>query len=236
MNPVAVRIFDIKNSKTVSDLFFMCLTEGEDAGKASKLFEAIEESFEANEIQWNNCASLSVNNTNAMVGKQNSVASRFLQKNPNIFIRGCPCQLANIAASHANDAFSNAISTNVEVDVCVDCFYWFDKSTKRKGKLVDYYEFCDQDYQSVLKHISVCWLSLERCIVRILKKYPSLKAYFLSEHFADERFRRLNRWFNDPFLELALFFSQAAISIFTNFNLLLQGFTGCRNLRPYMHV
>ena len=42
MNPVAVRIFDIKNSKTVSEHFFsMCLTEGEDAGKASKLFEPI---------------------------------------------------------------------------------------------------------------------------------------------------------------------------------------------------
>ena len=159
------------------------MTKEEDAGKASNFFEAIEESFEADEIPWNNCASLSIDNTNAMVGKQNSVASRFLQKNPNIFIGGCPCHLAHITASHANDAFSNAISTNVE-DVCVDCFYWFDKSTKRKGKLVQYYEFCDQGYQSVLRHISVCWLSLERCIGRILRKYPSLKSYFLSKHFA----------------------------------------------------
>ena len=119
MNPDSMRIFDIKNFKTVSEHFFsMCLTEGEHAGKASKLFEALEESFEADEIPWNNCASLSIGNTNAMVGKQNSVASRFLQKNPNIFIGGCPCHLAHITASHANDAFSNAISTNVE-DVCV---------------------------------------------------------------------------------------------------------------------
>ena len=129
MNPVAVRIFGIKNSKTVSEHFFsMFLTEGEHAGKALKLFEAIEE----------------------------------------------------------------------------------------------YYEFCDQDYQSVLNDISVRWLSLERSIGRTLKKYPSLKSYFLSEHFADERFKRLNRCFNDPLLEAALFFSQAAILIFTNFNLLLQ--------------
>ena len=82
MNPVALRILDIKNSKTVSEHFFsMCLTEGEKAGKDSKLFEAIEETFEADEIPLHNCASLSVDNTNAMVGKQNSVASRFLQKN-----------------------------------------------------------------------------------------------------------------------------------------------------------
>ena len=53
MNPVSVRIFDIKKSKKVSEHFFsMCLTEGEDADKASKHFEAIEESFEADEIPW----------------------------------------------------------------------------------------------------------------------------------------------------------------------------------------
>ena len=131
MNPVSVRIFDIKNSKTVSEHFFsMCLTEGEDAGKASKLFEAIEESFEADEIPWNNCASLSIDNTNAMVGKQNSVASRFLQKNPNIFIGGCLCHLAHTTASHANDPFSNAISTNVE-DVCV-VFFGLIKAQKER--------------------------------------------------------------------------------------------------------
>ena len=78
----------------MSEHFFsMCLSEGEDAGKASKLFEAIEESFEANKIPWNNCESLSGDNTNAMVGKQNFVASRFLQKNPNIFVGGYLCHL-----------------------------------------------------------------------------------------------------------------------------------------------
>ena len=173
MNPVAVRIFDIKSSKMVSEHFFsMPLTEGEDAGKAFKIFEAIEESFKTDQILWNNCASLSVDNTNAMVGKQNSVASRFLQKNPDIFTGDCPCHLAHIAASHANDTFGTAILTNVE-DVCADCFYWFDKSTKRKGKLVEYFKFCDQEYQSVLKHLSVHWLSLERCVGRVLKKYYS---------------------------------------------------------------
>ena len=91
MSPISVKIFDFKNSKTISEHFFsMCFTEGEDAGKASKLFEAIKESFEADEIPWNNCASLSLDNTNVMVGKQNSVVSRFLQKNPNIFSVGCP--------------------------------------------------------------------------------------------------------------------------------------------------
>ena len=104
----------------------------------------------------------------------------------------------------------------------MDAFYWFDKSTKRKGKLIEYFEFCDQEYQSVLKHLSVRWLSLECCLLRILKKFPSLRSYFASEDFRDERFQRLHGWFCNPLLEPALLFNQASISIFTNFNLLLQ--------------
>ena len=42
MNLISVRILDIKNSKTVSEHFFsMCLTEGEDAGKASNLLKQL---------------------------------------------------------------------------------------------------------------------------------------------------------------------------------------------------
>ena len=40
-------------------------------------------------------------------------------------------------------------------DVCINSSYKFDKSSKRKGKLVEYAEFCDQNYQGVLKYISV---------------------------------------------------------------------------------
>ena len=93
----------------------------------------------------------------------------------------------------------------------IDCFYWFDKSSKRKGKLLEYFEFCNQEYQAVLKHLSVRWLSLQRCMERILKKYPSLKSYFLSEHFADQRFQRLSGLFGNPLLETALLFQTSSI-------------------------
>ena len=72
----------------------------------------------------------------------------------------------------------------------IDLYYWFDKSVKRKGKLREYFEFCNQKYQGILKYLSVRWLSLEKCISRAIVKYTSLKAYFSSESFADERFKR----------------------------------------------
>ena len=67
------------------------------------------------------------------------------------------------------------------------------------------------------------WLSLQKCVARVLqKKCASLKSYFLSEDWADERFKRLKDWFQNPFLEPVLLFQSNAISIFTNFNKLLQ--------------
>ena len=224
MNPICVKIFDVKRSKTVTNHFLdMCLTSGTDCSTAEGIFTAIDEAFENEpwEIPWESCVSLSVDNTNTMIGKNNSIASRFLEKNENVFIAGCPCHLAHIAASNAHDDFCEYISLNVE-DVMVDLFYWFDKSAKRKGKLKEYFEFCDQEYQSVLKHLSVRWLSLEKCISRTTLKFTSLKAYFLNESFADERFQRLEEKFNNPLLEPCMLFLSSALPLFTHFNQLLQ--------------
>ena len=96
--------------------------------------------FAKNHISWENCVNLSVDNTCTMIRKDSSIASRFLKRNENVFIAGCPCHLAHIAASNSDDAFSEYIGLNVE-DVMVDLFDWFDKSTKRKGKLKNILNF-----------------------------------------------------------------------------------------------
>ena len=78
------------------------------------------------------------------------------------------CHLAYIAVSHTDDSFSHAIGFNIE-NLCIDLFYWFDKSSKRKKKSQEHFQFCDQTYLSVLKQISVRWLSLEKCVARVCK-------------------------------------------------------------------
>ena len=218
MNPICVQIFDVNRSRTVTTHFLdMCVTSGVGSATAEGIFTAIEEVFENNRIPWENCVSLSVDNTNTMIGKNNSIASRFLEKSQNVFIAGCPCHLAHIAASNSHDAFSEYIRLNIE-NFMVDLFYWFNKSAKPKGKLKEYYEFYDQEYQGVLKHLSVRWLSLEICISRATMKYTSLKYYFLSENFADERFQRLNKnleiiYWNQPCSSSVLHYHSLHISI-----------------------
>ena len=95
------------------------------------------------------------------------------------------------------------------------------KSSKRKEKLIEYFEFCNQEYQ---KHVSCLWLSLERFIEGALKKIPSLKSYFLSENFEDARlrFKRVTEASSNPIMESVLLFHNTSIQSFTNFNQLLQ--------------
>ena len=100
----------------------MCLTSGADDSTAEGVYTTIDEVFAKNQISWENCVSLSVDNTYTMIGKNSSIASRFLERNENIFIAGCPCHLAHMAVSNSDDAFSEYIDLNVE-DVMVDLFY-----------------------------------------------------------------------------------------------------------------
>ena len=73
-----------------------------------------------------------------------------------------------------------------------------------------------------LNFISTCSLCLELCINQELKKYNGLKSYFQSEKFADERFKRFQAVLNNPMTEIYLYFYQAVLPRFTNFNKLLQ--------------
>ena len=156
-----------------------------------------------------------------MIGKNNSFLSWCRQRNPDIFVNGCPCHLVHIAASNGHDSFAKVIGANIE-DLHIDLYYWFEGSTKRKGVLLEYMELCGHEYAKILKLLSTRWLSLERCVRRTLEKYSGLKSYFLSEEFADQRFSRLRDAFTNPLTEVALLFYHASNLLFNNFNKLLQ--------------
>ena len=59
--------------------------------------------------------------------------------------KALPCHILHNAAGHAANRFTEEISFDIE-DHSVDLYYWFDKSSKRKGALAEYYQFCDQSY------------------------------------------------------------------------------------------
>ena len=69
-----------------------------------------------------------------MTGKNNSIASRFVERNESVFIAGCPCHLVHIAASNSHEAFSEYIGINVE-DVMLTFFIGLIRVPKERENL-----------------------------------------------------------------------------------------------------
>ena len=221
MNPLTVRFYDVNTNCTVARFLDMCCTSGRDCGLASTIFNKINSKMMELTVPWSNCVGFSVDNTSMNIGTHNSILSRVLTKNPSCYFMGCPCHIIHNTAHKGGEAFATVTSFDVE-DFCVDLFYYFDKSTKRKGALRSYNEFCDQDYRKILKHVNVRWLSLERAIEHALKQFEGLRSYFLTESESCPRFKRLKEHFQSPLTEVYLLFYNAILPSFTTTNRFLQ--------------
>ena len=110
----------------------MCLTSAADSSTAEGIFTAIDEVFAKNQTPWKNCVILSVDNTSKMIETNNSIPSKSLERNENVFIAGCPCHLPHTAANNPHDAFSEYISLNVEDE---EPFLLVSQECQKKGKI-----------------------------------------------------------------------------------------------------
>ena len=153
----------------------------------------------------------------------------------------CPLHTIHNTAHKGSAGFTSNATFDVE-DFCIDIFYYFDKSRKRKSALQGCADFCDQEYRHILKHINVLWLSLERAVERILLQYYSLRGYFLSENSPKSATnsnsvesewggaKRLEKAFKDPMTDVYSYFLSGVLASFKQTNLLLQGEDPCIHL------
>ncbi|XP_071061695.1 protein FAM200B-like [Pseudochaenichthys georgianus] len=221
MNPLTVRVYDSSTSKVVHRFLDMCPTSGPSCGTAEVIYQKMDEALQKNAIPWRNCVSLSVDNAPVNTGARNSIASRILKEHGSIYIHGCPCHVIHNTAKQAGLGFLEVCGFDPE-DLTVDVGYWFKGSTNRKGYLTEFCELHGSEYLEILMHVSIRWLSLERCLTRILQQYEPLASYFKSSDEKQPRFRRLLEAFSNPMTEVYLLFYQATLPVFSTFNLLLQ--------------
>ena len=153
MFPVTVHIFDINFSHIMTKFLDMNMLLGPDASTAQFEFNSIDGLFERYGLDWELETGLGLDNTNSNIGVHNSIKQKALLKNPNIFVSGWQCHILHNAASKANTAFSEISKFDVE-DHLVDIYYWYNKSSKCKSCLFEYYMFCDQDYEEVICNVS----------------------------------------------------------------------------------
>ena len=138
------------------------------------LFQALSAVLEARGIPWRNVIGYASDSARIMVGKRNSVLSRLIQKQPDVFSLGCVCHLAALCA----EAGLKALPLSID-DLLIDIFYHFKHSSKRCAEFaIVLRDFDGIAPLRVLKHCSTRWLSLERALGRLLLQWPALFAYF----------------------------------------------------------
>jgi hypothetical protein len=224
MNPLTVRIYDVNQRKVCCKFLDMCVS---DTSTADGIFGAIDKAItNKHHIPWSNCVGFGVDNTSVNVGRHNSIMTRVLAKNDQVYFMGCPCHMAHNAARKATAAFCKALPGFDVEELLVDTYFWFEYSSKRKNVYAEYCKFVDMEYRRVLKFMSVRWLGLSTCLERVLRQYEALKSYFLSTSENDRgckaRLERLCKFFESPVNELHLLFLHACLAPYTSFNLLLQ--------------
>ena len=58
------------------------------------------------------------------------------------------------------EEFANIVGISAE-ELLIDQYYWFEKSTKQKGILMEYLQFCNQEYGKILTgDLWLSWLSI----------------------------------------------------------------------------
>ena len=154
-----------------------------------------------------------------MKGKHNSVLSRIKKKQPNVYDMGCVCHLAHLAVGDA----IKAIPIDVE-QLLIETFYFFEASSKRREEFQEFQIFVGVDLQEILKHVSTRWLSLAKCIKRMLSQWPALKAYFNSNAEKDRpgRVKRICGLLNSPMYHACYMFLSYVMPMLDEFNVAFQ--------------
>ena len=219
MNPMAIRIYYVQQNRIVSRFLDMCSCASSTAESLFITFDNKLEELLDLRNPWNLCTSVGVDNTAVNIGCRNSLKTRIVARNSAIYFSGCPCHILHNCARKAADVFTTVFDVK---EFVIDVYYYFDKSTKRKNSLLSFCSFCNQEYRSMVKHVSTRWLSLFGAIERTLSKYVSLKSYFLSSDESQAWFVRLNNIFSDPMTEVYLLFLQAVLPTLIEANNFLQ--------------
>lgn len=122
------------------------------------------------------CLAFGADNAPVMVGQKKGVAACLKQEIGNLIIVGCPCHLINLAAEKG----AACLPLNVDENI-IDIFYYLERSAKRKEKFRKFQTLHDTEVRKILKHVPTRWLSLKRCLDRILDQWNPLLSLFKDE-------------------------------------------------------
>uniref|UniRef100_H3AIB0 HAT C-terminal dimerisation domain-containing protein n=1 Tax=Latimeria chalumnae TaxID=7897 RepID=H3AIB0_LATCH len=174
-------------------------------GSVDDLISCIDQVFRRMKIPWQNCVGLSCNNTSVNVRRHRSLKVHIENSAPKLYTLGYPCHLISLCALKA----ASSLSVNVG-EVLIQVFCYLAKSAKWKHLLKEHAEFINVEYRRILKHSGTHWLSMGKCIERVLMIMPALSSFFQSDLEEKKQTRDVCNLVCSPKTELYLLFVNSA--------------------------
>lgn len=172
--PIVVTVYRKETRQVENSILSVPSLEGDATGQ--NIGNLVLATLKSCNISLSNCLALSADNAPVMLGMKNGVAAVLKREMENIIIMGCPCHLINLAAE------KGAACLPVKIDeYLIDIYYYLEKSVKRKEHLKHFQELHNTEIRKILKHVCTRWLSLGRCLNRLLQQWQPLASFFRTE-------------------------------------------------------
>ncbi|XP_038221451.1 uncharacterized protein LOC119839286 [Zerene cesonia] len=219
---IVVRLFDPQTSKITSLLWELRpLFEKYDFDAANlgatgeAIYDSIVKSFQDRNVPLSNIIGFVSDGASVIMGKHNSVASRFKESNPGIIIFKCICHSLHLCASEACKKLPRRCE-----DLARNVYGFFKNSSKRQAEFVEFQAFTNTLVHKILHPSQTRWLSLLSVVIRMLEQWEALKLFF-TKKWLDERVMATELIFkdlNDPFTKLYFLFLRWVLPKFVYLN------------------
>ena len=229
--PIGVQYFDVKEG-----IINFVLDFYEDPKETSDaIFDKLTESLKTNSLNLKEMIAYSGDNASVNYGKHHSVFTHFQQVSSKVIKANC-----NGHILHNTNKFAfNSLDFDIE-NLILKMYSHFAISAKRVESLKSCYEYTDNDFQQVLRHVPTRWLTLFPAIDRLIENIIPLKDYFIGLGSDDipmiiKEFVWSERYNGVTNGELFLYFSSHFMKLFhTNIQILEKKSTNATNLYDMM--
>ena len=186
---------------------------------AESLFQALLGLFERDGIPISNIIGFAADTTNVMFGEHNSVASRFKERIPEIFLMHCICHSAHLCASHACEKLPRTAE-----ELLRDIYNYFCHSSKRQVEFRAVQCFVGVEPHKLLRPCQTRWLSLHACVSRVIEQWDALVQFFEVAVDQDNLLvsQKILSHLKNPIWKLYFYFLDFVLPKFTELNLMFQ--------------
>jgi hypothetical protein len=168
--PIAIQYFDINNGINNFVINFY-----EDSNETSEaIYNNLKKCLNDNHLDFNNLIAFTGDNASVNYGKYHSVYKNFKDENQFIVKANCNCHILYNTIKYA----LTQLPFDVE-NLAMKIYAHFSISAKRVEALKSCYEFTDNEYENMKRHVTTRWLSLYPAVNRIIDHIKPLKSYFI---------------------------------------------------------